>query len=151
MQKFNAEIKKHEGIDGAYIEIPFNVEEVFGAKRVKVKAVFDGMAYRGSIVRMSGCFMIGMTQALRKSIGKNPGDIVEVTVEKDEEERVVEMSEDFINALEQNPSAKAFFETLSFTNKKEYSQWIGSAKRKEIRNARIEGAIQMLAESKKLK
>ena len=41
MKKFNAEIKKIEGKDGAYIEIPFDVEEVYGAKRVKVKATFD--------------------------------------------------------------------------------------------------------------
>ncbi|TYP48134.1 DUF1905 domain-containing protein [Thermosediminibacter litoriperuensis] len=51
-QRFQAEIKKHEGINGAYIETPFDVEAVFGAKRVKVKAYFDGKEYRGSIVRM---------------------------------------------------------------------------------------------------
>lgn len=36
MKKFNAEIKKIEDKDGTYVEIPFNVEEVFGTKRVKV-------------------------------------------------------------------------------------------------------------------
>jgi len=38
MKKFNAEIKKIEEKGGAYIEIPFDLEEVYGGKRVKVKA-----------------------------------------------------------------------------------------------------------------
>ncbi len=151
MQKFIAEIKKHESIDGAYVEIPFDVEAVFGAKRVKVKAWFDGVEYRGSIVRMGGCFMLGITQALRKQIGKKPGDTVEVVVEKDEEERVIELTEDFTAALEQNPAVKEYFQSLSFTHKKEYSQWIASAKKTETRTIRIEKALQMLGEKKKLK
>ncbi|HCF48791.1 MAG TPA: hypothetical protein DER60_00825, partial [Syntrophomonas sp.] len=84
-QSFTAIVKKHEGINGAYVEIPFDVEEVFGAKRVKVKARFDGVEYRGSIVRMGGCYWIGLTQELRKTIAKNPGDSVQVEIEKDED------------------------------------------------------------------
>ncbi|KUO49068.1 MAG: antitermination protein NusB [Desulfitibacter sp. BRH_c19] len=150
-QKFMAEIKKHEGINGAYVEIPFDVEDVFGAKRVKVKAYFDGKEYRGSIVRMAGCYMIGLTQALRKEIGKESGDIITVEVEKDEEERIIEMPEDFKIALGQNPSSKDYFEKLSFSRKKEYVTWITGAKKAETRNARMEKALVMLAENKKLK
>lgn len=150
-QQFTAEIKKHEGIDGAYVEIPFDVETVFGAKRVKVKARFDGAEYRGSIVRMGGRFWLGLTQSIRKTIGKNPGDLVEATVEKDEDERVIELPEGFKLALEQNPAAQAYFARLSYSHKKEYSQWITEAKKSETRIARIEKAIQMLIDNLKLK
>lgn len=150
-QEFSAEIKKHEGIDGAYVEIPFDVERIYGAKRVKVKATFDGVAYRGSIVRMDGCFLIGLTQAIRKKIGKMPGDTVVVEVEKDEEERVIDLPEDFQRALEENTAAHGYYESLSFSNKKDYFQWITGAKKTETRLSRIEKAIQMLAENKKLK
>ncbi len=108
-QRFKAEIKKHEGIDGAYIEVPFDVEAVFGAKRVKVKAYFGGKEYRGSIVRMGGCYLLGIPKALRKEIGKNPGDIVDVELEKDEEERVAELPEDFENVLKEHPQASREF------------------------------------------
>ncbi|MFZ5965714.1 MAG: YdeI/OmpD-associated family protein [Bacillota bacterium] len=150
-QKFTGEIKKHVSIDGAYVEIPFDVEAVFGAKRVKVKASFDGAAYRGSIVRMGGCYMIGITQQLRKTIGKNPGDIVEVEVERDEEERVIEVPGDFKRLLEQNSDAKAFFDKLSYSHKREYVQWITGAKKAETRASRIEKAISMLLDNKRLK
>ena len=49
---FEATIKKIPDKDATFIEIPFNVEKELGAKRVKVKAKFDGINYRGSIVSM---------------------------------------------------------------------------------------------------
>lgn len=151
MHQFTSEIKKHEGIDGAYIEIPFDVEEVFGAKRVKVKAWFDGMEYRGSIVRMGGCFMIGLTQAIRKAIGKTPGDFVEVKVEKDVEERTIELPEDFQSALEKSTAAMGFYTGLSFSDKRKFVQWITGAKKVDTKTARIEKAIEMLQDGEKLK
>jgi len=149
--KFLAEIKKHVGINGAYVEIPFDVEAVFGGKRIKVKAYFDDREYRGSIVRMAGCYMIGLTKALRKEIGKEPVDTVTVEVEKDEEERVIEIPEDFSIALQDAPGALEFYEELSFTHKKEYVQWIMAAKKAETKAARIQKVITMLGENKKLK
>lgn len=119
MKKFNAEIKKKEEKDGAYIEIPFDVEEVYGAKRVKVKATFDGVEYRGSIVKMGlPCYIIGITKEIRKKIEKEPGDIIEVTIEKDEEERVVEIPTDFKERIELDNNIKEFWNTLSFSIQK---------------------------------
>lgn len=43
-----------------------------------------------------------------------------------------------------NEPAKAFFETLSFTNKKEYITWITGAKREETKLARLEATIDKL-------
>ena len=121
MKKFNAEIKKIEEKDGAYIEIPFDVEEVYGAKRVKVKATFDGVEYRGSIVKMGlPCYIIGITKDIRKKIEKEPGDIIEVIIEKDEEERVVEIPTYFKERIELDNNIKEFWNTLSFSMQKKY-------------------------------
>jgi Bacteriocin-protection, YdeI or OmpD-Associated len=48
-----------------------------------------------------------------------------------------------------NEPAKAFFETLSFTNKKEYITWITGAKREETKLARLEATIDKLTYLKK--
>lgn len=151
MQKFTAEIKKREGINGTYVEIPFDVEKIFGAKRVKVKASFDGVPYRGSIVRMNGIFLIGISQEIRKAIGKNPGDLVRVEIEKDDDEREIELPEDFKAALEENDIARKHFEKLSYSHQREYVQWILTAKKAETIAARIKQGILMLSEGKPLK
>ncbi|WP_312642196.1 DUF1905 domain-containing protein [Hydrogenoanaerobacterium sp.] len=83
--EFAAEIKKVPDIDGAYVEIPFDVKAVFGKGRVKVHATFDGEPYDGSIVRMgTPCHIIGIRKEIRTKIGKQAGDTVLVTVEEQE-------------------------------------------------------------------
>lgn len=149
--EFSTIIKQHEGINGAYVEPPFDVKEVFGSKRVKVKATFDGVEYRGSIVSMGGCYMLGLTQEIRKKIGKGFGDEIFVTLEKDVEERIVDVPEDFASAMSCDELAISTFKSLSFTAQKEYVSWITSAKREATRSDRIIKAVALLSEGKRLK
>lgn len=79
--EFEAVICKVEDIDGAYIEIPFDVKSEFGKGRVPVNATFDGEHYEGSLVRMkTPCHIIGIRKEIRAKIGKQPGDVVKVTI-----------------------------------------------------------------------
>lgn len=83
LYEFEAEIKKVPDIDGAYIEIPFDVQAEFGRGRVKVIATFDGVEYAGSLVKMgTPSHIIGIRKDIRKSIGKLPGDIIKVTIKE---------------------------------------------------------------------
>ena len=50
--EFDAVLQKVDGIDGAYIEFPWDVKEEFQKGRVYVHATFDNVAYDGSLVRM---------------------------------------------------------------------------------------------------
>ena len=50
--EFDAVIRKVPDIDGAYVEFPYDVRELFGKGRVRVTATFDGVPYAGSLVRM---------------------------------------------------------------------------------------------------
>ncbi|WP_304340440.1 DUF1905 domain-containing protein [Metaclostridioides mangenotii] len=81
--KFEAVIKKVPDINGAYIEIPFDVKEEFGKGRVPVHATFDGEPYDGSLVRMkTPCHIIGIRKDIREKIGKQPGDTIKVTLKE---------------------------------------------------------------------
>lgn len=98
------------------MEIPFDIKEVYGAKRVKVIATFNGVEYRGSIVKMGGKYLLGITQKKRKEIGKEYGDSVLVTVQKDETKRVVELPNDFKEILKRYDEALSFWNELSYSN-----------------------------------
>ena len=83
MISFDAEIKKVPDIDGAYVEFPFDVKELFHKGRVKVHATFDGYAYDGSLVRMkTPCHIIGIRKEIRQAIQKQPKDFVHVTIQE---------------------------------------------------------------------
>ena len=80
--EFTAVIQKVPDLDGAYVEIPFDVKAVFGKGRVKVHATFDGEPYDGSLVKMgTPCHIIGIRKDIRAKIGKQPGDTIKVTIE----------------------------------------------------------------------
>lgn len=78
---FDAPLKKVPDMDGAYLEIPFDVKLVFGKGRVPVHATFDGEPYDGQLVRMgTPCHIIGVRKDIRAKIGKQPGDTIHVTL-----------------------------------------------------------------------
>ena len=149
--KFEAEIKKVDGKDASYIEIPFDVEKEFGAKRIKVKASFYGIEYRGSIVKMGlPCYMIGLTKDIRNKIGKTYGDTVKVIVERDVEERIIEIPEELKLRFNDNKEAYDFYNDLSYSQKKKYVTWINSAKKKETFEKRINDTIIKLSNKEKM-
>ena len=62
----------------------------------------------------------------------------------DAEKKIITLPGDLANVLKKNKKAHEFFQTLSFTNKKEYVEWIVTAKREETRKERVQGAIERL-------
>ena len=67
----------------------------------------------------------------------------------DVENRRVELPEDARKQLLQHPAAMLFFESLSYTNKKEFVLWILTAKQDKTRQERIVKMIEKLLEGKK--
>lgn len=136
---------------GVYAEIPFSVEEKFGVKgQLKVITTIDGEPYRGSLANMGGgCHVLGVLKAIREKIGKQVGDTVHIVLEKDTAERVVEAPPALQQLLDKNGQAKQFFDSLSFTNRKEYARWISEAKREETLQKRLESTLDKLLAGKK--
>ncbi len=146
-QVFEAEILDADiGIDAAYVKIPFDVEKIFGSKRPKIKAVFDGKTeYRGLLVRMRTPFhILGLRKDVRAALGKNVGDIVEVSVEPDLQPREVEVPADLQQLLDNEPVIGQFFEKLSYTHRKEYVNYLNEAKKEETRTKRLAKIVEML-------
>jgi hypothetical protein len=55
------------------------------------------------------------------------------------------LPEDFAGPLQKHKKAEAFFNTLSFTNRKEWVEWIVTAKREETRTERVKASVERLA------
>jgi hypothetical protein len=134
------------------VEVPFDVEAAFGSKKPKVKAMIEGVPYRGTLVRMgTECHLLLILKGIREQIGKTFGDEVQVTVEADTEPRVIEIPAELKKIFKIEKEAKVFFEKLAYTHQREYVMWINEAKRDETRQARILKTIEMLKKGKKNK
>lgn len=56
----------------------------------------------------------------------------------------VKLPDDFAAALKKSKKQEEFFNSLSFTNKKEYIEWIVTAKREETRSTRVKESLERL-------
>jgi hypothetical protein len=65
----------------------------------------------------------------------------------DPKTKTIRLPVDLASALKKNKKQEDFFNTLSFTNKKEYIEWIVTAKREDTRNERIKGTIERLGKA----
>jgi bifunctional DNA-binding transcriptional regulator/antitoxin component of YhaV-PrlF toxin-antitoxin module len=142
--KFTARIEAASS-NGACVFFPFDVEKEFGSKgRVPVKARFDGVPYTGSMVKYGKPqHMLPILKEIREQIGKAPGDMVEVEIRKDGDERTVEVPPELASLLKKE-KLLAVFEKLSYTHRKEYCRWINEAKREETRQNRVTKAVELL-------
>lgn len=144
--RFTAPIQSHGR--GAWVVVPFDAEAAFGSKRVPVSATIDGIAYRGSIVRMSGdSHVLGVLKEIRDQLGKGVGDEVDVVLEHDTAPREVEVPDDLAAALRATPAALHAFETLAYSHRREYVRWIESAKREETRANRVAETVRKVSPS----
>jgi hypothetical protein len=148
-QTFTAVIQNAGG-GGAFVDIPFDVEKIFGSKRPKVRALIEGIPYRGILARMGGDqHILIILKGIREQTGKTFGDEIKITVEPDTEPRVVEIPKDLMKELKKDREAKAFFDKLSYTHQREYVMWINEAKKEETRQNRVVKSIEMLKKGQK--
>lgn len=79
--EFTAVILQNGDMDAAYIQVPYDIRELYGKGRLLVHATFDGEPYDGQVVKMgTPYYIIGITKAIRKKIKKSFGDEIEVTL-----------------------------------------------------------------------
>jgi bifunctional DNA-binding transcriptional regulator/antitoxin component of YhaV-PrlF toxin-antitoxin module len=128
------------------VELPFDAEERFGKARAPVRGTVNGTEFRTTVAVYGGVYLIGFNKELRERAGVAIGDEVEVTLELDDEPRTVELPPALADALDEEAEAKAAYEALSYTHRREYAEWIADAKREETRARRVGKAIEMLRE-----
>ena len=62
------------------------------------------------------------------------------------ETKEIRLPDDLSTVLKKNKKQQQFFDALSFTNKKEYIEWIVTAKKEETRSERVTGTMERLAQ-----
>ena len=145
---FDAKIQRTDG-GGAFVSFPFDVENLFGVKgRVPVRVSFDGIPYRGSMVKMgSEKHLLLILKEIRETLGKDRGDKVHVTVELDDLPRVVVLAPDIDKAYKKG-GVLDIYRSLSYSHQREYTLWIDDTKNPETRRKRIDKSIAVMKAAK---
>jgi hypothetical protein len=130
-------------------EIPEDVVTALGAgRRPAVRVTVNGHTYRSTVAVMGGAHMLPLNAENRAAAGVAAGDEVRVEVILDTEPREVTVPDDLAAALAVDPAARAYFDGLSYSNKRGFVQLIEGAKTDETRQRRVAKAVATLREGK---
>ena len=110
----------------------------------------NGHKVRGSLGSDGTQYFLPLGAAWRRDCGLEAGANVEVELSPEGPQSEY-LSPEITAALDAEPQAKAFFESLATFYRNTYIKWIESAKRPETRTARIHEMIQLLKAGKKQK
>lgn len=126
------------------VPVPFDPDDVWGSKlEHRVHGTVNGIGVRAVIEPLGDGGGIVLGPAWRRDCGIGPGDEVEVVLAPEGPQR--EDPPDFAAALEAEPEAGAFFDSLAQFYRNAYLRWIDSTKRRpELRAQRIAETIELL-------
>jgi bacteriocin resistance YdeI/OmpD-like protein/uncharacterized protein DUF1905 len=149
-KKFKAKAEP-AGPGGAwcFLAVPLDVSKAWGTRsRVRVKGMINGFPFRSNIQPMEGRHLLTFNKQLQAGAKAKPGDIVTVVMDRDTDEWTVEPPAELAKAFRQSKEAKAQWDKLAYTHRKEFAQWIGSAKQAETRERRAAKAVSMMLAKK---
>ncbi|WEG07613.1 YdeI/OmpD-associated family protein [Microbacterium horticulturae] len=121
------------------------VDELGGGRRTAVRVTIGDRSARLRLGVMGGKNLIGMSKAARAELGVEIGDTVDALVELDEGERTVEVPADLAEALDAAPGARAAFDALAFTYRKEHVRAVTETKQPATRKRRITKIVEGLS------
>jgi len=143
-QQFDAVVTTDER-QRVMVPLPFDPDRVWGPKNEhRVHGTVNGMGVRAVVESLGDGNGILLGPAWRRQCGIEPGDEVDVALAPEGPQRV-DLAPDFAAALEAEPDAGAFFDSLAQFYRNAYLRWIDSTKRSpELRAARIVETVELL-------
>jgi hypothetical protein len=133
------------GPAGAFLLSDEQVAAVGGGRRAfPVRVSVNSVTLPLRLARMGGENMIGLARAAREQAGVSIGSAYQVQIVADESERAVEVPQELSVALAGDAEARATFEALAYSHRKEFVRWVSEAKRDATRAQRVAKTVEML-------
>ncbi|MDQ6793792.1 MAG: YdeI/OmpD-associated family protein [Chloroflexota bacterium] len=152
--RFSAKLEPAEV--GTYVVIPPEVVAALRATgRTSVTGTIDGHAFSNQVMPytfegVGRQVVMVVNKSVRTGLGKNAGDSVEFVLARDARSRSasVAVPAELEQALAANPSARAAFEAMPPSHRREHSEFVAGARREETRQRRAAQTIERLGDRK---
>ena len=131
------------------IEVPEAVVDALGgSRRPAVVVTLDHYTYRSSVAPMNGGLWVGVNSEHREASGLGAGDEVQVTLAPDTAPRELGVPPELAAALDADPVARAFFDGLSYSNRRVFTLSVEGTNNPETKARRVEKAIALMHEGR---
>jgi hypothetical protein len=140
-------------LDGAgrvVIRLPFDPNASWGDRsRHHITGTVGGRRVRGAIEALDDGFALILGPAWQRDGGLESGTAVVVTLAPEGPQREA-LAPDVVAALDAEPAAGAFFDSLATFYRKGYLRWVDATKRRpDLRAARIAEMVELLKAGRK--
>jgi hypothetical protein len=132
------------------VPVPFDPDEAWGAKKQhRLHGAVNGMGVRAIVEPLGDGFGFVLGAAWRRDCGLAPGDDVDVVLKPEGPQRD-DLADDVRLALERNPEAGEFFDSLAQFYRRAYLRWIdGTKSRPDERQRRIDEMVDLCRRGEK--
>ena len=150
MTRFEARIEAVGG-GGHYVVVPEASAKRAGLTyRMRVRGTLGGVAYRSSLMKRGDQFFLGVHKATLEQAELGPGDLARIAIEEDDEPLAEDVAPPLlVAALRKDRVAKAAWEALAPSHRREHVRHINDAKKDETRQARVTRTLEMLRAPRK--
>lgn len=129
--------------DGHFFRVPAEVADQLGPRRrAPVVVTVGGATYRTTIAIYGGQALVGVRREIRRQARLEVGTSAMVTLRLDEAPRTVDLPADLADALAKDAGVAAQFGRLAYAHRKEYVDWVSSAKKPATREKRIARVVE---------
>ena len=115
-----------------------------GAKVFPVKVTVNGTPVDLRLARMGGENLIGFRKEIRRQLGVEIGDEIHAVIERDDAPREIGIPPELQEAFDAHPEARAAFEKLAPSHRREHARSVAEAKRPETRAKRVDAVLRAL-------
>ncbi len=148
MYRFQAEIE----IIGVnpFVSVPENILQKIlkqaGKEKgfIPIKGTINNLPYKQTLVRYSGAWRLYINTSMLKNSPKRIGEKISITITFDPEPRTVQPPPAFIEALNNNTTAKSVFDSLPASRKLEIVRYLANLKTTATLDKNINKAINFL-------
>lgn len=133
-----------------YVLLPDHILQYLFQKAGKEKGyipvylIINKQKFIQHLVKYSGKWRLYLNTPMRKAAGKDVGDVINIKIDYDAEERIIPMPGKFQTALNKNQKAKEKFENLPTSRQKEILRYLNNLKTEEAIDKNVQRAINFL-------
>jgi hypothetical protein len=133
-----------------FVQVPENILDALfkqcGRNKgaIPIKGTVNGLPYTQALVKFKGLWRLYINTTMLKNSPDRIGEVIEISVAFDPNERTITPHPSFIKALEENPDAKVVFDNLSPSRRHEIVRYITALKKEESVTRNITRAIDFL-------
>jgi uncharacterized protein YdeI (YjbR/CyaY-like superfamily) len=136
-----------ESLHWVIARVPFDIATAWPRRNGRrVRGTINGFAFRTSLFpeKGAGTYVLLVNKKMQAGAETGPGETVRITIEPDLEERPFEMPVEFEDALRGARGLRKYFDSISPSMQKGFTNFIGGGKSVETRRKRAEQMAEAL-------